>query len=35
MVVNPGSVKKVYREAIWKGCKFDKVTFQEWVKAPT
>lgn len=31
MVVNPGRVKRVYREAIWKGCKFSRVKFADWV----
>lgn len=31
MVVNPGLVKKVYREAIWKGCKFERIMFNDWV----
>jgi hypothetical protein len=31
MVVNPGRVKKVYCEAIWKGCKFERIKFDAWV----
>lgn len=30
-IVNPGRVKKVYQEAIWKGCKFVRITFNGWV----
>lgn len=32
MVVNPGRVKKVYQEAIWKGCKFERIKFEKWVE---
>ncbi len=32
MVVNPGRVKKIYRDAIWKGCKFQRIKFHEWVE---
>ena len=32
MVVNPGRVKKVYQEAIWKGCKFERIKFDKWVE---
>jgi hypothetical protein len=32
MVVNPGRVKKIYRDAIWKGCKFQRIKFHEWIE---
>ena len=31
IVVNPGRVKKTYREAICEGCNFEKIKFDKWV----